>query len=97
MEGNANRDGKEGGHGAVWETLKTIDYMFIAFNNAAASCRDKLESHFKRGIKCSWVKLEEYYKLTDMTPVYRAALALYPTYGYDYFEEHWNGTIRKPF
>jgi hypothetical protein len=96
MEGNANRDGKEGGHGAVWETLKTMDYMFIAFNNAAASCRDEPESHFKRGIECGWVKLEEYYKLTDMTPVYRAALALHPTYGYDYFEEHWNGTMRKP-
>jgi hypothetical protein len=88
MEGNANRDSKEGGYGAVWETLKTMDYMFIAFNNAAALCRDEPESYFKRGIECGWVKLEEYYKLTDMTPVYRAALALYPTYGYDYFKEH---------
>jgi hypothetical protein len=51
-----------------------MDYMFIAFNNAAASCRDEAESHFERGIECGWVKLEEYYKLTDVTPVYRAAL-----------------------
>ena len=34
MEGNANKPGAEGGHGAVWETLKTIDYMFIKFKQA---------------------------------------------------------------
>jgi hypothetical protein len=79
MEGNANRNDKGGGHGAVWETLKTMDCMFIAFNNAAASYCDEPESHAKCAIGCGWVKLEEYYMLTDMTPVYRAALALHPT------------------
>lgn len=96
MKGNANRHGKEGGYGAIWETLKTMDYMFITFNNAAALCCDEAESYFKRGIDRSWVKLKEYYKLTDTTPVYRAALALHPTYGYDYLKEHWNGTMRNP-
>lgn len=96
MEGNANKQAQEGGHGAVWETLKTMDYMFTMFDKAAASCCDSPKSHFKQGIECGWMKLEKYYKLTDVTPVYRAALALHPTYGYDYFEQHWNGTMNKP-
>ena len=35
IEGNANKLGAEGGHGAVWETLKTMDYLFIKFKQAA--------------------------------------------------------------
>ena len=35
IEGNANKPGAEGGHGAVWETLKTMDYLFIKFKQAA--------------------------------------------------------------
>ncbi|XP_044715151.1 transposase-like protein [Hirsutella rhossiliensis] len=39
MEGNASKDGAEGGHGAVWETLKTMDYLFIKFKQAAELTR----------------------------------------------------------
>ncbi|EFY94389.2 transposase-like protein [Metarhizium robertsii ARSEF 23] len=89
MEGNANKPGAEGGHGAVWETLKTMDYLFIKFKQAAYETRLEDASHFKSGIDCGWSKLEDYYVKSDRTPVYRAALALHPSYGYDNFERHW--------
>ncbi|KJZ69914.1 hypothetical protein HIM_10699 [Hirsutella minnesotensis 3608] len=96
MEGNASRNGAEGGHGAVWETLKTMDYLFIKFKQAAELTRHEDPSHFKSGIDCGWAKLEDYYLKTDRTPVYRAALALHPSYGYDYFERHWSEAMDKP-
>ncbi|XP_044718780.1 transposase-like protein [Hirsutella rhossiliensis] len=96
MEGNANNAGAEGGHGAVWETLKTMDYLFVKFKQAAEETRFEEPSHFKSGIDCGWRKLEDYYVKTDRTPVYRAALALHPSYGYDYFERHWKGAMNRP-
>ncbi|OWT43215.1 transposase-like protein [Pochonia chlamydosporia 170] len=86
MEGNANNPEAEGGHGAVWETLKTMDYLFVKFKQAAEETQFEEPSHVKSGIDCGWTKLEDYYLKTDRTPVYRAALALHPSYGYDYFE-----------
>ncbi|XP_044714576.1 transposase-like protein [Hirsutella rhossiliensis] len=96
MEGNASKDGAEGGHGAVWETLKTMDYLFIKFKQAAELTRHEDASHFKSGIDCGWAELEDYYLKTDRSPVYRAALALHPSYGYDYFERHWSEGMDKP-
>ncbi|KAJ6790307.1 hypothetical protein PWT90_10996 [Aphanocladium album] len=88
MEGNASALGAEGGHGAVWETLKTIDYLFVKFKHTAEETRFEEPSHFKSGINCRWRKLKDYYVKTDRTPVYQAALALHPSYRYDYFERH---------
>jgi hypothetical protein len=96
MEGNANNAGAEGGHGAVWETLKTMDYLFVKFKQAAEETRFEEPSHFKSGIDCGWRKLEDYYVKTDRTPIYRAALALHPSYGYDYFERHWKSAMNRP-
>lgn len=96
MEGNASKLGAEGGHGAVWETLKTMDYLFVKFKQAAEETQFEEPSHFKSGIDCGWTKLEDYYLKTDRTPVYRAALALHPSYGYDYFERHWKIAMDKP-
>ncbi|KAM4061337.1 transposase-like protein [Hirsutella rhossiliensis] len=96
IEGNASKPGAEGGHGAVWETLKTMDYLFMKFKQAAEDTQFEEASHFKSGIDCGWAKLEDYYVKTDRTPVYRAALALHPSYGYDYFERHWKKAMNKP-
>lgn len=96
MEGTANKPDTEGGHGAVWETLKIMDYIFIKFKRAAEDTQLEETSHFKSGIDCGWAKLEEYYVKSDITPVYRAALALHPSYGYDYFERHWEKAMKKP-
>ncbi|KAF5228595.1 hypothetical protein FANTH_14457 [Fusarium anthophilum] len=96
MEGNASKPGAEGGHGAVWETLKIMDYLFVKFKQAAEETQFEEPSHFKSGIDCGWAKLEDYYIKTDRTPIYRAALALHPSYGYDYFERHWKSAMDRP-
>ena len=96
MEGNASKPGAEGGHGAIWETLKTMDYLFVKFKQAAEETRFEEASHFKSGIDCGWAKLEDYCVKTDHTPVYRAALALHPSYGFDYFERHWKNAMNRP-
>ena len=49
-EDNANKPGAEGGHGAMWETLKTMDYLFIKFKQATYEARLEDASHFKSGI-----------------------------------------------
>ncbi|ODA78134.1 hypothetical protein RJ55_06738 [Drechmeria coniospora] len=67
MEGNASTPGAEGGHGAVWENLKTMDYTFVKFWQAAEDTQLEEASHFKSGIDCGWAKLEEYYVKTDRT------------------------------
>ncbi|KAK2669167.1 hypothetical protein RAB80_014693, partial [Fusarium oxysporum f. sp. vasinfectum] len=87
---------KQGGHGAVWETLKTMDYLFVKFKQAAEETQFEEPSHFKSGIDCGWAKLEDYYIKTDRTPIYRAALALHSSYGYDYFERHWKTAMDRP-
>ena len=52
MEGNANKSGAEGGHGTVWETLKTMNYLFIKFKQAADEIQLEEASYFKSGINC---------------------------------------------
>ncbi|KAM4061987.1 transposase-like protein [Hirsutella rhossiliensis] len=73
-----------------------MDYLFMKFKQAAEDTQFEEASHFKSGIDCGWAKLEDYYVKTDRTPVYRAALALHPSYGYDYFERHWKKAMNKP-
>ena len=96
MKGNTNKSGAEGSYSTVWETLKTMDYLFIKFKQAADEIQLEEASHFKSGIDCGWAKLEDYYVKTDITSVYRATLALHPFYSYDYFEWHWERTMNKP-
>ena len=73
-----------------------MDYLFIKFKQVADEIQLEEASHFKSGIDCRWAKLEDYYVKTDITSVYRAALALHPSYSYDYFERHWERTMNKP-
>ncbi|PWI63935.1 hypothetical protein PCL_02788, partial [Purpureocillium lilacinum] len=53
MEGNASTPAAEG-HGAVWETLKTMDYLFVKFRQAADDTRFEEDSHFKSGVDCCY-------------------------------------------
>jgi hypothetical protein len=39
---------------------------------------NSLEHHFNHNINAAWQKLNDYYKRTDATPIYRAAVFLHP-------------------
>ncbi|RKK07477.1 hypothetical protein BFJ65_g17683 [Fusarium oxysporum f. sp. cepae] len=81
-------------NGMEWIWIHIMD-PYVDFV-AAEETQFEEPSHFKSGIDCGWAKLEDYYVKSDRTPVYRAALALHPSYGYDYFERHWKTAMDRP-
>ncbi|TKA65602.1 hypothetical protein B0A49_12935, partial [Cryomyces minteri] len=90
VQGNANKPGFEGSHGAVWEVLTSMDFIFTKLEQAAKLVSLEPESYFKTGVDLGFSKLREYYRKTDLSSVYRASVALHPAYKFDYFEEKWN-------
>ena len=45
--------------------------------------------HYNTGINAAWMKLEKYFKLTDSSPLYIAAIVLHPAWRFEYFEDKW--------
>jgi hypothetical protein len=63
-------------------------------NNLAAegvdiSAYTDVEHHFSTNINLGWQKLDNYYRLTDRTPTYRAAVVLHPRMKWQWFDRHW--------
>ncbi len=92
MQGNANKTGREGSYGAVWEVLKSMDWMFVKLKEASdaiAANPTEYSAYYKTGVDTGYIKLVKYFNLTDQSPIYRAAIVLHPAHKYDYFEEKW--------
>lgn len=94
LQSNGQALGKEATHGAVWEALPAIDYLFQHFKvlsdiTEAEQSLIKYPRQYRDGIGAGFKKLESYYALTDTTPIYRAALMLHPARKDEYFEEYW--------
>ncbi len=49
----------------------------------------KRTEHYNTGINTAWLKLEKYFKLTDASPLYVAAIILHPTRRFKYFKDKW--------
>ena len=47
----------------------------------------KRTEHYNTGINTAWLKLEKYFKLTDASPLYVAAIILHPTRRFKYFKD----------
>jgi hypothetical protein len=45
--------------------------------------------HFSTAVNAGWQKLEYYYNKTDITPIHRAAVVLYPRMKWRWFERYW--------
>ncbi|TKA50188.1 hypothetical protein B0A49_11188, partial [Cryomyces minteri] len=95
VEGNANKPGYEGSHGALWEVLMSIDYLYKKLSTAAdeitADKDNKIfTNHYQTGVNTGFLKLKEYFTLTDRSPLYRAAIALHPCHKFAWFEAHWS-------
>ncbi|EKG18607.1 Ribonuclease H-like protein [Macrophomina phaseolina MS6] len=92
MEGMADKDGREGSHSALWEILKSMDYMhshLIAASKRINSDLEYFKEPYTAGVNAATFKLNEYYDLTDKTPLYRAAIILHPSIKLEYFREYW--------
>jgi hypothetical protein len=92
MEGRAAQAGFEGSHGALWETLESLDVLFKKLQDAGSYCDThptEVSLYYSSAIDAARLKLEEYYGLTDSTPAYRCAVALHPANKFHYFELEW--------
>jgi hypothetical protein len=69
-------------------TLPTTDYILLQFEKRKNQYRD--DSIFAPNFNSGWAKIDKYYKLTDKTLVYLAALVLHPSRKWKYIENHWN-------
>jgi hypothetical protein len=45
--------------------------------------------YYKACVQTAWAKLNDYYVKTDATYIYRMAIALYPSYRMQYFNNCW--------
>ena len=51
------------------------------------------QKHFSTNINLGWQKMDNYFNKTDATPIYRAAVVLYPRLKWHWFEKYW---AKKP-
>jgi hypothetical protein len=96
LKGNADIQEGEGkaSYGALWETLLVFDSILLHF--------ERLEECAKAGdfnnnpriqslITLAWGKTQEFYKKTDASIAWIAAVVLHPRWKWQYFEKNWTG------
>lgn len=72
----------------------TLDQMLVTFDIIIAHLGASLARHADKkalsaAVTCSWYALDKYYRLTDDSPVYTAALLLHPSYRKHYLDVTW--------
>jgi hypothetical protein len=100
LEGNAEL--KEGAlkasHGALWELLLVSEHILRQFEDLQTRAACGEFNHSKRiqsSITLAWNKTVEYYKKTDASVAWMAAVVLHPRYKWRYFEDNWTGNQRS--
>lgn len=91
IEGNAYT----GSHGALWECIPTMDYLFFELKERADEVtaeKDLFSDHFRHCLNHSYSKLYHYYNVIDKSRLYAASVALHPCMKYSYIEERWPRT-----
>jgi hypothetical protein len=88
VEGNAY----SGSHGALWEVIPTMDYLFAKLKKAADEVSENetlFTDCYTNCLNYGFLKLKEYYNVIDASPYYAAAVALHPCQRFTYFEDAW--------
>jgi hypothetical protein len=70
-----------------------MDFLFKKLKKAADEITANPElftDHYRHCVNHGFIKLREYYSLTDESRIYRAAVALHPCYRFEYFERAWH-------
>lgn len=100
MEGKARDPGVEATHGAIWESLKSMDFMFKHFKATVDGMEAEMSAgrlsreewhYYSTKIDAGYLKLKHYFEEFDKSYIYRLAIFLHPSYRIDYFEETWVG------
>jgi hypothetical protein len=81
-----------GSHGALWEVIPTMDYVFLKLAKRADEVNTDLDTfsdHYRHCINHGFNKLQQYYTKIDDSRLYTAAVALHPCMRFHYFEKQW--------
>jgi len=68
--------------------LPSTDYILSLFEKLKAQFKDDVI--FAPMFNSGWAKMTKYYRLSDKTPAYIAAIILHPSRKWRYIENHWN-------
>jgi hypothetical protein len=84
----------EGDQTTLDQMLTSLDIIIAHFK----ACRARFPNNepFLAAVTTSWFALDKYYRLTDESPLYAAALLLHPSYRKQYLEERWPKAWVKP-
>src|ERR1700754_4322361 len=78
-------------NGSLFNILPSMDSLLENLETAKEKYTEELHSsHFCTCINLAWEKLDKYYTLTELSPIYIAAVVLNPCLKWNYFESAWN-------
>lgn len=101
LEGNAKltEGALEPSHGALWESLIVLEHIMVHFETLE---RQSKQHHFddhegiQQSITLAWDACLKWYRKTDDSVAWQAAMVLHPLYKWSFFEENWKGNL-APF
>ncbi len=76
---------------SLWEVLPTFEYLLNQFKRFKVQYKHHQEPHFCYNINAAWLKLTDYYELTDHSPAYIAAIVLHPSIKWTFADKYWTG------
>ena len=79
--------------GALWDVLPVFKKLCQHLKNRQDKTIDRPEvftDHYINSVNAAFVKMRQYYTLTDETRLYRMAVALHPEYRSTWFTENWS-------
>ena len=80
---------KEGKFGATWEVLLTMEWLLKHLEESKIRHEHDEEPYLRIGCNLGWMKLDQYYTLTDHSPAYPATLVLHPAIRWSTVESQW--------
>ncbi|KAJ6436796.1 putative 115 kDa protein in type-1 retrotransposable element R1DM [Purpureocillium lavendulum] len=81
---------REGRFGAIWEVLLTMEWLLKHLEEAKLQHERDEEPYLRIGCNLGWMKLDQYYALTEDSPAYLASLVLHPAFRWSTVESQWS-------
>ncbi len=85
---------RKASHGALWELLPVFEHILKHFEDLqtrASYGEFNGNPRIESSITLAWNKTVEYYKKTDASIAWIAAVVLHPWFKWRYFEDNWKG------
>jgi hypothetical protein len=79
----------------MWEALPAVEVLIEHLDKMKQLYTQATHPELATSINLAWLKLDNYYKKLDESPVYVIALLLHPRYRMRHFENKWKGQLKK--